>query len=121
MTAPLPTCPSRIKTRAALLAAGWEEHEDDYQGPWWSAPPGRGPAGPWEMETAWEYVQLGEAMRALAARGWDVPGEWIGEPGTTCGQHVRHEGKGLRRFIRVEKALAMEGLPALPRRPWGGW
>lgn len=121
MSPPLPSMPSRAEARADLLAAGWEEHPDERQGPWWSAPPGQGPAGPWDLETAWKYVQLGVAMRALAERGWDVPDEWVGTPGATCGQHVRHEGRGIRRFVRVERALALEGLPALPQRPRGGW
>ena len=94
---------------AALIAAGWRTTDPGF----WIAPPGTAPDGEWSTQSAFGYLLLGEAMRTLAARGWDVPEEYVGEVGVaTLGQYVKHAVKAPR-HIRVSTALDLEGLPPL--------
>lgn len=100
---------SDAEQERALLAAGWSRTDPGY----WMAIPGTAPSGEWSQKTAYGYLLLGEAMRRLAACGWDVPGEYVGDSRVaTFGPHVMHVQKAPR-FIRVSEALEMEGLPPL--------
>ncbi len=96
----------------ALTVARWTRG-DDRQGAYWTAPPGKGPPGPWMTRTAFRYLVRGDASRVLAAKGWNVAGEYVGEiDRVSVGDHVLHAVKAPK-FITIRAALKREGLPAI--------
>lgn len=100
-----------------LEAAGWRRSAVTWRGKTeddWYPPPGRGPTGPWSLASAWKYHAMGELFRALAARGWDVPPEYVGHEGAcTIGQYPKHPDKSGGRFITLGAALRKEGMRSL--------
>jgi len=103
---------ARAEQLAAILeAAGWRPDAGS-----WLAPPGKGPNGPWTLPSAWKWHAMGEAFRELAKRGWDVPGEYVGQDATTIGDYPKHPTKSGGKFVRLSTALRREKLP--PLRIW---
>lgn len=94
--------------KCELFAAGWQYTGDDF----WIATPGTAPGGPWTTKSAFRYLALGNTFRALAALGWNVPGEYVGNCDVvTAGPYVAHPEKAPR-FITVRRALKIEHLRA---------
>lgn len=97
--------------RRALESAGWIEERAGNG--FWLAPAGTAPGTHWSTERAFEYLTRGNALRDLAALGWNVPPEFIGAiDNVSFSDHVLHPDKAPV-FIRLAKALKMENLPTL--------
>lgn len=99
-----------------IEAAGWARVEDGLRhvAPAWTAPPGRAPAGPWCIDSAWRWHVKGEVFRALAAKGWDVPEEYVGNARMcTVGEYPKHPTKSRGMFITLARALRIEGMQSL--------